>query len=122
MLLRMLKRDQSIIVSPRDSEQSIHSNIASFRTVCNWRFNRFLNYRTCQCGHKFNRSHISCYLPGSSLYDSHFSSLSFQRSVKNLSTFASNIKNYGVLDFILNSSSYADFLSLFDQLQRLLDC
>jgi hypothetical protein len=96
--------------------------IASFRIVCNWRFNRFLNYRTCQCGHKFNRSHISCYLPGSSLYDSHFSSPSFQRSVKNLLTLASKIKNYGVLDFILNLSSYTDFLSLFDQLQRLLDC
>jgi hypothetical protein len=94
---------------------------ASFRIVCDWRFNRFLNYRTCQCGHNFTRSHITCYLPGSSLYDTYISSKAYQRSVRHLTALGSIIKNYGVLDFILNSASYTDFLILFSDLQKLLD-
>jgi hypothetical protein len=96
--------------------------LASFKTVTDWRLNRFLNHRTCRCGHQFNRSHISCYLPGLNLYDTHLSSTGFQRSVRHLSAMGSNIKNYGVFDFILNSSGFSDFLFLFSELQRLVDC
>ena len=106
----------------RDNSSTVF-NLAStsFRTICDWRFNRSLQYRTCKCGSSFTRAHVSCYLTGNLLYSVHILSDQFLNSVEKLQNLQVQSSNYSVLDYLLNSNSYEVFQDLYGTLAAAVD-
>ena len=88
---------------------------SSFRTILNWRINRTLNYRNCQCGSTFSRSHISCYLQEHPLYQLILTCPRFKAQAKLMP------QNYNAMDHLLNRNRYDDFLNLYATLANLID-
>jgi hypothetical protein len=94
---------------------------SSFRSICDWRFNRSLPYRTCKCGSSFNRSHISCYLSNHDVYCTFASSTQYARSMAKLQRQQARSANYSIMDFMLNTQSYDTFLDLLNLLKSSID-
>jgi hypothetical protein len=101
---------------PDNSSLAFSLPAESFRIICDWRLNRFLNYRTCKCGSPFNRSHVSCYLQENTVFQSIMESQSFITTASLISK-----PNFNVLDFLLNMNRYEEFLHLFADLCSLID-
>jgi hypothetical protein len=93
----------------------------SFRIITDWRFNRFLNHRTCSCTQRFNRRHVACILSSSSMYAEIESQSSFMKAAKRLKLLQSAAPFYNPIDHCLNLQEFSLFLTLFDTLQTILD-
>jgi hypothetical protein len=121
--LRMVKSANSPLIAyyapksklPHNSSAIFNLSLSSFRIILNWRINRTLNYRNCQCGSTFSRSHTSCYLGQNRIYQLVLSSSQFKSQAMCMPP------NYNALDHLLNKNRYDDFLALFNELSYLVD-
>ena len=94
---------------------------ASFRIITDWRFNRFLNHRTCLCTQRFNRRHVACILSSTAMYTDIESQSTFLQALKRLKSLKSTALFYNPLDHCLNLNEFSLFLDIFGTLQNKLD-
>jgi hypothetical protein len=121
--LRKIKSAKSPLIAyyapksklPDNSSAIFNLSLSSFRIILNWRINRALNYRNCQCGSTYSRSHISCYLQNNPIYQLVSSSPRFKSQAKYMPP------NFNVMDHLLNHNRFDDFLALFSELADLID-
>jgi len=91
-----------------------------FQCVLSWRLNIAFPYQTCCCDEPFSRRHLSCFLQDHPIFSRVLNSDSFQVQRNSMNTIF-DAQHYTVLDHLLNSLNYEDFLTLFYHLRDLLN-